>query len=263
MTARVATDDTGLAILNPEQSALLRELDRVFTSWAFDTGAGEIIPPPVYPVDDLAGLDVYQNFPHLASGSFATSALRPARLGLSSATCYGAYLYFRDAAVAANTTVTLVNRCFRNEERYQGLRRLLSFQMREIVALGSYEHTQQHLAAFTAKIQDFARAVSLDLHLEAASDPFFQAGGARALLAKLSPVKYEFQAGTLAIASVNTHRNFFGERCGIRVAGTDETAFTSCVAFGLERWVSALTEAHDGDTAAALDRVRAAAGALA
>jgi seryl-tRNA synthetase len=233
----------------------------------------------VYPVDDLAGLDVYQNFPHLAlvasaldpehedvtepSGSFATSALRPAGLGLSSATCYGAYLYFRDGVVAADTTVTLVNRCFRNEERYQGLRRLLSFQMREIVALGSFDHTQRHLAAFTTKIQDFARAVSLDLREEAASDPFFQAGGARALLAKLSPVKYEFQAGTLAIASVNTHRNFFGERCGIRVADTGETAFTSCVAFGLERWVSALTEAHGGDTTAALDRVRAAAGALA
>jgi hypothetical protein len=73
-------------------------------------------------------------------------------------------------------------------------------------------------------------------------------------------VKYEFQAGDLAIASVNTHRNFFGERCEIRRENSDEYAYTSCVAFGLERWLSVLLDKYDGDAQRALEAVRAAAG---
>jgi seryl-tRNA synthetase len=267
----------GVTILGPEQSQLLRELERVFTGWAEDAGAVELIPPPVYDLGDLDLFDVYENFPHLslvasaldvdrapatgAAEGFEASALRPARWGLSSATCYGAYLYFRDTEVSPTTTVTLVNRCFRNEDRYEGLRRLLSFQMREIVALGSWEHTQDVLEAFTKRIEAFASELSLPLRKVAASDPFFRRDGTRALFQKLSPVKYEFEVDGLAISSVNTHRNFFGERCAIGVSGSEDHAFTSCVAFGLERWVAVLNTLYDGDLAEAARHVRAAGGA--
>jgi hypothetical protein len=66
---------------------------------------------------------------------------------------------------------------------------------------------------------------------------------------RLFPVKEEFVVDGLAIGSVNYHRNFFGERCSIQ-AGAD-TAHTSCLAFGLERWLHTLTEKF-GSTAAAL-----------
>ncbi|MGP3983167.1 hypothetical protein [Streptomyces sp. KR80] len=264
-----------LAILGPDTTRLLKELDQLFTAWGLASGAEEISPPPLYPVADLEKFDVYTNFPHLAwvAGSLDLSAgqikpvdarfgpaeIKEARYGLPHATCYGAYLYHEGGQVADDTLVTLVNRCFRNEDRYDGLRRLASFQMREIVALGTYEHTQQVLADFTGRIQSFAEALGLNLTKAPASDPFFQNDGARALMQKLSPVKYEFQYGDLAIASVNTHRNFFGERCSIRL-GDGAHAFTSCVAFGLERWLAVLTEQHEGDLPAALAAVRAAAG---
>jgi hypothetical protein len=263
-----------LVILPPDQTELLRELDAVFSGWGRAAGAREILPPPVYPVRDLEKFDVYTNFPHLAlvgagldldtgsgkpsDGGFAPESLLGARLGLPHATCYGAYLFHENTHVPDGTLITLVNRCFRNEEHYGGLRRLLSFQMREIVALGSYEHTQDTIARFTERILEFSRALSLGLEKEAATDPFFENDGARALLSRLSPVKYEFQAGDLAIASVNTHRNFFGERCDIRREGSDEHAFTSCVAFGLERWLAVLLDRHDGDAHRALEAVRAA-----
>lgn len=268
--------DGSLVILDPGQTALVRELDRVFAGWGRSAGAEEILPPPVYPVRDLEKFDVYTNFPHLAlvgapletedggpkpvDGRFAPDDLHGARLGLPHATCYGAYLYHENTRVADDTLLTLVNRCFRNEDHYGGLRRLLSFQMREIVALGSYEHTQRVVAEFTERITAFAGALPLELEREAASDPFFENDGARALLQKLSPVKFEFLAGDLAIASVNTHRNFFGERCNIRRVQNDEHVYTSCVAFGLERWLSVLLEGHDGDAGRALESVRAAAG---
>lgn len=265
-----------LVILGPGQTDLLHALDRTFAGWGRAAGASEILPPPVYPVRDLERFDVYTNFPHLAfaaapldlehgTGKPDEGRLRPGdlqapQLGLPHATCYGAYLYFEDTRLPDDTLVTLVNRCFRHEDHYSGLRRLLSFQMREIVALGTYEHTQQVVSRFTERILAFADALSLRMDKQAASDPFFENDGARALLAKLSPVKYEFQVGDLAIASVNTHRNFFGERCGIRRAQDGEHAFTSCVAFGLERWLAVLLEHHGQDAARALQAVERAAG---
>jgi hypothetical protein len=264
-----------LLILDPDQTDLLYELDRNFTSWGMAAGARQILPPPLYPVTDLEKFDVYTNFPHLAlvaapldldagdgkpaDGSFSPADTQGARVGLPHATCYGAYLFYENNQLPGDTLVTLVNRCFRNETYYGGLRRLLSFQMREIVALGSFEHTQQVIASFTGRITAFADALALKLDKVAASDPFFQNDGARAFMQKLSPVKYEFQAGDLAIASVNTHRNFFGERCNIRMAEDDSFAYTGCVAFGLERWLSVLLDLHAGDAARALETVRAAA----
>ncbi|WP_432122907.1 hypothetical protein [Streptomyces sp. S1] len=266
-----------LAILGPGATRLVRELDGVFTGWGLADGAEEISAPPLFPVTDLEKFDVYTNFPHLAwvagsldltddrfkpvEGKFGPGAVTEARYGLPHATCYGAYLFHEGGQVADDTLVTLVNRCFRNEDHYGGLRRLASFQMREVVALGGFEHTQQVLARFTGRIQAFAAALGIELGREAAGDPFFRNDNGRALMQKLSPVKYEFQYGDLAIASVNTHRNFFGERCGIRLE-SGEHAYTSCVAFGLERWLAVLTEHFEEDLDAALDAVRVAAAGL-
>jgi hypothetical protein len=272
-----ATHSDAPAILDPDQTDLLRALDAVFTGWGRAAGAREILPPPVYPVSDLQKFDVYTNFPHLAlvaapldltdgppkpaDQRFAQADLGEARLGLPHATCFGAYLFYEDTELGQDTLITLVNRCFRNEDHYVPLRRLASFQMREIVALGSFEHTQQVLADFTERITAFGAALGLDLNRVAASDPFFENDGARALMSKLSPVKHEFQAGELAIASVNTHRNFFGERCRIRVADTSGYAFTSCVAFGLERWLAVVLDAH-GSATQGLAAVRDAAASV-
>ena len=270
---------SAVTILGYDRTELLKELDSVFAGWGLEAGAREICPPPVFPVRDLAKFDVYRNFPHLAlvagpldteqatgapaGGTFATGTLKGAGYGLPHATCYAAYLFHEGTQLPSDTLVTLVNRCFRNETRYSGLRRLLSFQMREIVALGEYDHTQRVLGEFTERILAFADTLGLKLEKHAASDPFFEEGGAWALLQKLSPVKYEFQHDGLAIASVNTHKNFFGERCGITLPESGDHAFTSCTAFGLERWVSVLEEVHGGDIQDAIGNVRAAAAEVA
>ena len=277
MTARSAQVGRAgaLAILDPDQTDLIRALDGVFAGWGRAAGAREILPPPVYPVSDLEKFDVYTNFPHLAllaaplelgdgpaepvAGRFDPVDLRETRLGLPHATCFGAYLFYEGVELGQDTLVTLVNRCFRNEEHYVPLRRLVSFQMREIVALGSFQYTQDVLAGFAERITAFGTALGLDLTRVAATDPFFENDGARALLSRLSPVKHEFQVGDLAIASVNTHRNFFGERCHIRLAGAEGYAYTSCVAFGLERWLAVLLDTF-GTAPRALAAVRDAAG---
>lgn len=273
-TQSLAGSATALRVLGPDQTDLLHEVDRTITRWAVTAGAREISPPPIYPIDDLKKFDVYKNFPHLAlvacpldltegkafpiEGRLDRTDIQSPAFGLPHAACYGAYLYFEGCRVSSDTVVTLINRCFRNENEYEGLRRLLSFQMREVVAIGSFDHTQELISDFTDKINSFARSLALDVEKVEASDPFFEQDGGRSLLQKLSPVKYEFQVGGLAISSVNTHRNFFGERCAIGVDGSDEYAFSSCVAFGLERWLAVLDDAYAGDLRSALDAVRAA-----
>ena len=254
----------GLLTLSPGGTALLKTLDRVFEEWGLQDGAASIIMPALLPVADLARLDFYDNFPHQAlvvsaldlarhrSGArpetFATEDLQPAQLGLPSAACFAVYLHHAGSALDADTTVTVLGRCFRVEERYEGLRRLLGFHMREIVALGSPEFAQEHLLRFEKRILSFAEALGLPMRKEAAVDPFYDRGGQRALLQKLAPVKHEFVVDDLAIASLNVHRNFFGERCGITTG--DLPAYTSCAAFGLERWLSVLHQRYGGWDAA-------------
>ncbi|MDQ1007398.1 seryl-tRNA synthetase [Streptomyces sp. V4I23] len=271
----------GLPSLGPEGTALLRLLDDTFESWGVNAGARAMTMPPLLPAADLARLDYYENFPHQAvlaapldldrrdeaqfctdTGCFPCDALQPAALGLPSASCYAVYLDHEGRQLTEDTLVTVVGWCFRKEERYEGLRRQLGFRMREIVAIGGREHAENHLCTFTERITAFAEALDLPLRKEAACDPFFDKGGSKAVLQRLSPVKHEFLYEDLAIASVNTHRNFFGDRCSITLADTGGPAFTSCVAFGLERWLSALTRRH-GDWATAAEAVRTAVARLA
>ncbi|MGH3921687.1 MAG: hypothetical protein ACRDTT_02225, partial [Pseudonocardiaceae bacterium] len=143
--------------------------------------------------------------------------------------------------------VTTVATCFRNEKHYDGLRRLHGFSMREFICVGPREAVQAHLSTFKSRILEFARELELELDVRPASDPFFQPDSGRAVLQKLFPVKEEFvHADSLAVASLNFHRNFFGARCRIHLRD-GEPAFTGCVAFGLERWLAALLEVHGHD----------------
>ncbi|MEU6928276.1 hypothetical protein [Streptomyces sp. NPDC046385] len=255
----------GLPTMGPEGTRLLRLLDDTFEGWGVAAGARPMTMPPLLPAAELAKLDYYDNFPHQAvvatsldlerrttdpisadTGRFPTAALEPAALGLPSASCYAVYLTHQGHRVADDTLVTICSWCYRKETHYEGMRRQLGFRMREIVAIGAQQHAEQHLAGFTARIHAFAAALDLPLRKEAACDPFFDKGTSKAVLQRLTPVKYEFLYEDLAIASVNTHRNFFGDRCDITLESTGGPAFTSCVAFGLERWLSALTRRHGG-----------------
>ncbi|MFI5831712.1 hypothetical protein ACIA6C_31410 [Streptomyces sp. NPDC051578] len=266
----------GLPSLGPEGTALLRLLDDTFEGWGVRAGARPMTMPPLLPAADLARLDYYDNFPHQAvvaapldlaaratsefctdTGCFPCDALQPAALGLPSASCYAVYIDHRGRVAADDELVTVVGWCFRKEEHYEGLRRQLGFRMREIVAIGTREHAEAHLASFTERITSFAEALDLPLRKEPACDPFFDKGSSKAVLQRLTPVKHEFLYEDLAIASVNTHRNFFGDRCDIPLASSGGPAFTSCVAFGLERWLSALTRRHGSWEAATAAVLRA------
>ncbi|ATZ23660.1 hypothetical protein ACFZBM_27260 [Streptomyces lavendulae] len=265
----------GLITLDPVRTALLRGLDDLLTGLAARLGAPEVLGPPLLSVEGLARLDFFRNFPHLgvSAARFAPAALdglaageapgdlplRPTGHLLPSATCYGLLLSLEGRDVGEEgLRLSASGRCFRNETHYDGLRRLWGFHMREVLYLGTKQGAVEHLEQGAGFILEAAARLGMELDRAVADDPFYDKGGARARLMALDPVKHEFSApdGT-AIASVNRHRNFFGERLDIR-AGSAGPAYSACVAFGLERWVHAMVLTH-GSPERALDRLHDAA----
>ncbi|WJR33244.1 hypothetical protein P3F83_22740 [Mycobacteroides immunogenum] len=258
------TAAAGLVTFDESTSALRTSLDEVFLSWARQAGARPMHYPPLVDVEGLAQLDYFRNFPQLAvlatglnpaaqrqyasqespTDHIGTADVETVHYALPSAACFNVYLSLRGELLTAQHTITTSATCFRREDEYHD-RRLLAFTMREIVFLGEREQVLDNLADLKKVVTAFAEHLGLPLALENSSDPFFESGGARALMAQLFPVKQEFvyhgKREPLAIGSVNFHRNFFGERCGIQLPD-ESAAYSGCVAFGLERWVSVLSE---------------------
>jgi seryl-tRNA synthetase len=256
----------GLATLRHQLVEARDLLEAQFLRWAAECNAEKMLLPPLILVADLSKLDYFRNFPHLAS---VVSRIREANLiddyargenitaipnthlidseyVLPSAACYNIYIHLQNTNLAEPGYFTTVATCFRNEVEYKGLQRLWAFSMREIVCVGHINAVQAHLTAFKERIQNFANHLGLPLEIEVATDPFYEPQGSRAIMQKLFPVKEEFvYGGSVAIASVNFHRNFFGERCSIRTSD-NEACFSGCVAFGIERWLHALLD-HFGD----------------
>ncbi|OON30749.1 MULTISPECIES: hypothetical protein [Micromonospora] len=274
----------GLVALEEEPTRLAETLDRICTQWARGSGAVALTVPPLLPVSDLAALDVYRNFPQLAlvssaldvavagadqieqeavSGEFGPGALAAAGLALPSSACYGVYLHYRDRQVPeGGELVSLLGQCFRNEDHFDGLRRLKAFRMREVVALGTPEQVRAHLDHSERFLNTLAGEIGLPLHRRAASDPFYDQSGGRVTFQQLVPVKHEYVYQDMAIASVNIHHRFFGERCSISLTGGGPVS-TSCVGFGIERWLHALADHFDGDWDRAQDAVERAEKSLA
>ncbi|MEU6757704.1 hypothetical protein [Streptomyces sp. NPDC046685] len=270
--------DNGLGVLNGSQLRLLRAFDALVLRYAESWDAPEFRFPFLMRCKDLDTFDYYDNFPHLGLAAtrldpqrlgahlaetsrpvdrMPTEVMEPTAFALPSAACYSIYLDLAGSTLPAEGTLrTTVGTCFRNEDHYQGLQRLLGFSMREIVCIGPEEAAKSHLVRAKEAVTGLCAELGLDLKLEVATDPFFDKNGGKAKMQKLFPVKEEFTVNGLAIGSVNYHRNFFGERCEIQAGG--DTAHTSCLAFGLERWVHTLTERFGSAEAAvsALESLR-------
>ncbi|MYQ76043.1 MULTISPECIES: aminoacyl--tRNA ligase-related protein [unclassified Streptomyces] len=257
----------GLVVLDPTRTALFRGLDSLLSGLAGRLAAPEVLGPPLLPAEGLVRLDYFRNFPHLGvpAGRLASESYEALATGgtpeglpltatgyfLPSATCYGLLLALEGQDVGSDgLRLSGTGRCFRNETHYEGLRRLWGFHMREVIYLGTREGAVEHLRRGGEFVEEMAARLGLALTRATADDPFYDRSASRAKLMALDPVKHEYSApdGT-AIASVNRHRNFFGERLAIR-AGSSGAAHSSCVAFGVERWVHAMVLAHGSAEAA-------------
>ena len=263
----------GLVTYGPEGLRITDLLEACFLSWAHGFQANPMRFPPVIRVEDLDRIGYFQSFPHLGvflSGLrqeslggagwegekpelVAAVSLAPSSYAMPYAACYHVYLHFSGRVLDHSQVITTAAQCFRNEAHFEGLSRLFSFYLREIVCVGPVEAVREFLTRVKEELLGLADDLRLALQVCPATDPFYDRQAPAATLQRLFPVKEEFVYGDgLALASVNYHLGFFGERCDIRTAD-GQIAHSACVGMGLDRWVQALLDRFKGNATAVCD----------
>jgi hypothetical protein len=236
--------------------ALLAHLDRLMLDLAIAAGAEERQYPTLISREALLDAEYPRAFPHLllAAAPLSCPEREPDRLlerenlatpswFLSPAVCYHVYAEMAASMLATPTVITARGRCFRHEAGLRPGFRQVEFEMREIVLAGPCEWVEDTARDVRTRLEDLARSLGLVGTWEVAEDPFFlPAASGKALLQRLHETKLEYQnrAGEpvgLALASVNRHRSFFGERFGV-IDPSGHPIHTACVAVGLDRWLS-------------------------
>ncbi|WP_162907820.1 hypothetical protein [Allorhizocola rhizosphaerae] len=181
------------------------------------------------------------------NGTVALTRIAPVTTVLTPAACYHVYAGHAREHLSEARYVSTRNTCFRRESRYEPLLRQWSFAMREIVCLGTPAEADAFLAQARAAVDYFALLIDVPLDWTPATDPFFRPHtNPGYLLQRIQPSKHEaLYGGSLALGSVNLHHDHFGTAFGITRDGAPAT--TACVAFGVERWLYALTDRHGSD----------------
>ena len=253
---------------------LAAQIDRRFLDLALSFGAEQQEFGPLLSVSDLRKIDYFSSFPHLVTfpasatsdgenlrafarrnASTAEGPLFLPETGaveavLAPAACYAVYIGMEGAdIVAMPRLITVRGTCFRSERAFEPLIRQPAFSMREIVLLGEAPSAISFLAHARERVVSIATEWGLAPAIEVAADPFFDpARSPKYVHATLFPSKHELLDHDVALSSFNNHRNFFGEAYRISTGGAP--VHTACVAFGIERWMSAIVRTHGPHPAA-------------
>lgn len=177
---------------------------------------------------------------------------------LSPALCYHAYQAHEGRTLeSSGATITCAGRCYRYESKnLVGLERLWDFSMREVVFMGTAARVASLRRAAMDAVMDQVERWDLEGFIETANDPFFPTTySAKRYFQMNADLKFELRLPvepgdgaprTIAAASFNVHESFFGQAFTISTAEGDP-ACTSCVGWGIERWVLALFAQHGFD----------------
>jgi len=252
------TYHTSAPVRQARELAHLGCLDGHLLDLAVAIGALERQYPVLIAREALERAEYPRAFPHLlvAAAPLLAPDRDPSRLlerdnlaapqwMLSPAVCYHVYAELAATELLAPTVVTARGRCFRHEASVRPGVRQLEFEMREIVLAGPKEWVEERAEEARGRLETLARSLGLAGTWQVAEDPFFlPAAQGKALLQRLTETKWEYQSrdsdpSGLALASVNRHGSFFGERFGI----TDRDGrpiHTACLAIGLDRWLHCL-----------------------
>lgn len=212
---------------------------------------------------DDANLDRFRSGSVIGpDGDVALTRLAPVREILTPAACYHLYAHHEGARLARPLHLTTSNTCFRSERHYEPLRRQWSFTMREIVCLGTAIEAAQFLERSRAVLNLMLAEVGLEVSWTIATDPFFRPLETPGyLMQRVQPLKHEaIYGGDLAIGSANLHHDHFGAAFAIN--RDERAAHSACIAFGIERWLFALTDRHGANPESWPDPVRAAKQAV-
>lgn len=248
---------TAAPVRHGDRLARFEAIDRQFVEWTRTWNGTEAQFPALIARTVLEQAEYPQAFPHLLlsvcrctdPGIPQPALLESANLSstgwlLSPAACYHAYPQWVGRTLSEPQVLTARGRCFRHEAEFIPGRRQLEFEMREIVLCGAPDWIEAKSAEAPARIEALAGAAGFSGTWETAEDPFFlPTAQGKAFIQRLQETKKEFvvrQPDALAVASINRHGTFFGERFAIRLDNGD-AAHTACIAIGLDRWETCQT----------------------
>lgn len=250
--------DMGEVILSGRAAALLdrwiayltRLLQRYYT---------EALRAPLFLTrETLETAGYLQHFPQqVLLTSNAADPDGPGRC-LTPAACFHVYPRMTGQAIENDPTGILIEaRCARHEGGdWVFPFRNSSFHMLELVLFGSLASLEAARDEVRPMLSSALAGAGIQGIWRPATDAFFLGNddGAR-LIQKLKELKLEYTvdcAGQpLALASINSHEEYFGKRFDIRAAGS--AAHSCCIAFGLER-LTAYSLLQWGDDPAAWPR---------
>ena len=215
------------------------DVDVAICRWAESLGCQELVVTSLIPASELQRAGYPDAFPQLvmyAQPGQDNNEAKPV-YAMSPAVCYHAYIGLAGRVLDSLIRLTAQGYCFRNESDCEPGRRQIEFRMRELIFIGQPAQIELALDGVETVVKRIAADAGIDGSWEVGNDPFFlSASRGRALMQRLLNTKREFcLPDGLAIASINRHRSFFGERFSIR---TSDGAFahSACIAFGLDRW---------------------------
>jgi seryl-tRNA synthetase len=251
----------------------------------------ELLTPTLIPADVLAKCDYFRSFPNTVTFAChlepeasvinhfrarhekrttvdheALNDMATPEACLSPAVCY--HVYHRNQGTtlpAEGIAYNVRGKCFRYESsNMRELTRLWDFTMRELVFLGTGDYVLEERQRCVDIIGEFLDDLGLAAEIRTASDPFYIAPDAssKTYFQLTAETKYELSAvlpdnQRLAIGSLNYHTDFFGRAFDINVEGSGP-AHSSCIGFGLERFVCAFLAQHGNDPSNWPDPVRSA-----
>jgi seryl-tRNA synthetase len=253
--------------------AVVGGLNRLVDAWGSELDATEIQFPPVVNKTTFEQTNFIESFPDLVgavhvftgndrdhaellrrseAGKDWSDLLEPAEVFLASAACHPIYPMCTGTLPASGRYFNVQSFCFRHEPSTDPAR-MQSFQMHEIVFVGTPEAAQRHRDSGLEAGVSLLERLGLDMTVIPANDPFFgRLGTVMATNQKDEVLKLEGTAPIgspdhpVAIISGNCHRDHFGSPFSI-LTSDHATAHSACVAFGIDRIVLALLWQHGLD----------------
>lgn len=260
----------GLYHLSGLGLGLFTFFDSKFRDLALRLGAVEEHYPPVIAISALKRIGFFESTPQYATfvshlredmeliDAFADDMKRgPAvvpsghpsvadcEYALASTVCCHTFSGRVDSPIAGDTVVTARNICTRYEAKNLAhLDRLWTFNMREIVFVGeTAKFAEDGRTAVLGEVERLLERYQLSYRVERANDLFFAADvGNRTRFQRGLGLKLELRLlvpptqTSVACGSFNLHQTNFGRKAAI-VGRTGKPVHSSCVGFGIERWV--------------------------
>lgn len=267
----------GLSALTGPVARLVQVMDEDFRRIARAFGAAEARYPALLSLDFLNRIGYFGSFPQYTTFAYhlqpdvdrldsfmsamgarpaevenLAGEMSPSSMILAPAVCYHLYHLLADQTIPdKGIKVTAVGSCYRWESsNFAHLRRLWEFSMRELVIVGDKDLVLDIRERAMQSTLEYCEKLGLQAWIENANDPFFSPdAGVKSAYQRGYGMKWELRlpynasGESVAVASFNNMQRTFGESCAITFAN-GQTAFSGCIAWGLERWAYAFLAQH-------------------